>query len=117
MVRAGSSNTAPVRLAFAMDHALRGLQKVGSLPYHPRYVPPVPEPRPAIVSPVRPVPRAARLMVREILEDFPRLKIVASNGGGGICETISRMDYAYELGDEASDRLGFVAYTWEDMTV
>ena len=29
------------------------------------------------------------------------LKIVASHGGGGICETISRMDYAYELQDEA----------------
>jgi aminocarboxymuconate-semialdehyde decarboxylase len=26
---------------------------------------------------------------------------VASHGGGGICETISRMDYAYELQDEA----------------
>jgi aminocarboxymuconate-semialdehyde decarboxylase len=33
-----------------------------------------------------------RLIVRGILEDFPRLKIVASHGGGGICETISRMD-------------------------
>jgi aminocarboxymuconate-semialdehyde decarboxylase len=43
----------------------------------------------------------ARLIVRGILEDFPNLKIVASHGGGGICETISRMDYAYELGDEA----------------
>jgi aminocarboxymuconate-semialdehyde decarboxylase len=29
------------------------------------------------------------------------VKIVASHGGGGICETISRMDYAYELQDEA----------------
>jgi aminocarboxymuconate-semialdehyde decarboxylase len=26
---------------------------------------------------------------------------VASHAGGGICETISRMDYAYELQDEA----------------
>jgi aminocarboxymuconate-semialdehyde decarboxylase len=26
---------------------------------------------------------------------------VASHGGGGICETISRMDYAYELQEEA----------------
>ena len=26
---------------------------------------------------------------------------MASHGGGGICETISRMDYAYELQDEA----------------
>ena len=42
-----------------------------------------------------------RLIVRGILEDFPQLKIVASHGGGGICETISRMDYAYELQDEA----------------
>jgi predicted TIM-barrel fold metal-dependent hydrolase len=41
-----------------------------------------------------------RLIVRGVLEDFPRLKIVASHGGG-ICETISRMDYAYELQDEA----------------
>jgi aminocarboxymuconate-semialdehyde decarboxylase len=39
--------------------------------------------------------------VRGILEDFPRVTIVASHGGGGICETISRMDYAYELQDEA----------------
>ena len=43
----------------------------------------------------------SRLIVRGILEEFPRLKIVASHGGGGICETISRMDYAYELQDEA----------------
>ena len=42
-----------------------------------------------------------RLIVRGILEDFPRVKLVASHGGGGICETISRMDYADELGDEA----------------
>lgn len=42
-----------------------------------------------------------RMIVRGVLEEFPRLKIVASHGGGGICETISRMDYAYELQDEA----------------
>jgi aminocarboxymuconate-semialdehyde decarboxylase len=42
-----------------------------------------------------------RLIVRGVLEDFPGLKIVASHGGGGICETVSRMDYAYELQDEA----------------
>jgi len=42
-----------------------------------------------------------RLIVRGVLQDFPKLKLVASHGGGGICETISRMDYAYELGDEA----------------
>jgi aminocarboxymuconate-semialdehyde decarboxylase len=42
----------------------------------------------------------SRLIVRGILEDFPKLKIVASHGGGGICEVIGRMDYAYELQDE-----------------
>src|SRR5262249_4152602 len=42
-----------------------------------------------------------RIIVRGVLEDFPKLKIVASHGGGGICETVSRMDYAYELQDEA----------------
>ncbi|MGA6966261.1 MAG: amidohydrolase family protein [Xanthobacteraceae bacterium] len=42
-----------------------------------------------------------RLIVRGILEDFPAVRIVASHGGGGICETISRMDYAYELKEEA----------------
>ena len=30
------------------------------------------------------------------LEDFPRAKIVGSHGGGGICEVIGRLDYAYE---------------------
>jgi aminocarboxymuconate-semialdehyde decarboxylase len=43
----------------------------------------------------------ARLIVRGIFEDFPRLKLVGSHLGGGICEIIGRMDYAYELGDEA----------------
>ena len=43
----------------------------------------------------------SRLIVRGILEDFPRLKIVSSHGGGGICEVIGRMNYAYELQDEA----------------
>jgi aminocarboxymuconate-semialdehyde decarboxylase len=43
----------------------------------------------------------SRLIVRGILEDFPRLKLVASHGGGGICEVIGRMNYAYELQDEA----------------
>ena len=43
----------------------------------------------------------ARLIVRGVLEDFPRLKLVGSHLGGGICEIIGRMDYAYELGDEA----------------
>ena len=41
----------------------------------------------------------SRLIVRGILEDFPRLKIVGSHGGGGICEVIGRMDYAYNLMD------------------
>jgi aminocarboxymuconate-semialdehyde decarboxylase len=41
----------------------------------------------------------SRLIVRGIIEDFPRLKIVSSHGGGGICEVIGRMDYAYELQD------------------
>jgi aminocarboxymuconate-semialdehyde decarboxylase len=43
----------------------------------------------------------SRLIVRGILEDFPRAIIVGSHGGGGICEVIGRMDYAYELQDEA----------------
>ena len=43
----------------------------------------------------------SRLIVRGVLEDFPRLKIVSSHGGGGICEVIGRMNYAYELQDEA----------------
>ncbi len=42
----------------------------------------------------------SRLIVRGVLEDFPRLKLVASHGGGGICEVIGRMNYAYELQDE-----------------
>jgi predicted TIM-barrel fold metal-dependent hydrolase len=43
----------------------------------------------------------ARLIVRGIFEDFPGLKLVASHLGGGICEIIGRLDYAYELGDDA----------------
>jgi aminocarboxymuconate-semialdehyde decarboxylase len=42
----------------------------------------------------------SRLIVRGILEDFPRLTIVSSHGGGGLCEVIGRMNYAYELQDE-----------------
>jgi aminocarboxymuconate-semialdehyde decarboxylase len=42
----------------------------------------------------------SRLIVRGILEDFPRIKLVSSHGGGGICEVIGRMNYAYELQDE-----------------
>ena len=43
----------------------------------------------------------SRLIVRGVLEDFPRATIVGSHGGGGICEVIGRLDYAYELQDEA----------------
>ena len=43
----------------------------------------------------------SRLIVRGIFEDFPTLKLVGSHVGGGICEIIGRMDYAYELQDEA----------------
>jgi len=41
----------------------------------------------------------ARLIVRGIYEQFPTLKLVGSHLGGGICEVIGRMDYAYELLD------------------
>jgi aminocarboxymuconate-semialdehyde decarboxylase len=41
----------------------------------------------------------ARLIVRGVFEEFPNLKFVASHLGGGICEIIGRMDYAYELRD------------------
>jgi aminocarboxymuconate-semialdehyde decarboxylase len=43
----------------------------------------------------------SRLIVRGIFERLPTLKLVASHLGGGICEMIGRMDYAYNLGDEA----------------
>ncbi len=43
----------------------------------------------------------ARLIVRGIFEQFPRLKLVGSHLGGGICEVIGRMDYAYNLPDFA----------------
>jgi len=39
----------------------------------------------------------ARLIVRGIFEQFPTLKLVGSHLGGGICEVIGRMDYAYAL--------------------
>jgi aminocarboxymuconate-semialdehyde decarboxylase len=42
----------------------------------------------------------SRLIVRGILEDFPRLTIVASHGGGGLWEVIGRLNYAYELQEE-----------------
>ena len=41
----------------------------------------------------------ARLIVGGIFEDFPGLKLVGSHLGGGICEVIGRMDYAYNLLD------------------
>jgi aminocarboxymuconate-semialdehyde decarboxylase len=43
----------------------------------------------------------SRLIVRGLFEDFPRVTLVSSHGGGGICEVIGRMNYAYELQDEA----------------
>ena len=42
----------------------------------------------------------ARMIVNGVFEEFPRLKFVASHLGGGICEIIGRMDYAYELRDD-----------------
>jgi aminocarboxymuconate-semialdehyde decarboxylase len=41
----------------------------------------------------------ARMIVRGVLEQFPTLKLVGSHLGGGICEVIGRMDYAYNLMD------------------
>ncbi len=38
----------------------------------------------------------ARLIVRGIFEQFPNLKLVGSHLGGGICEVIGRMNYAYD---------------------
>jgi aminocarboxymuconate-semialdehyde decarboxylase len=43
----------------------------------------------------------ARLIVRGVFEQFPAVKVVAAHCGSGICEVIGRMDYAYELQDEA----------------
>ncbi len=43
----------------------------------------------------------ARMIVRGTFEQFPTLKLVGAHLGGGICEVIGRMDYAYELQDEA----------------
>jgi aminocarboxymuconate-semialdehyde decarboxylase len=44
----------------------------------------------------------SRMIVRGVFENFPKLKFVGCHLGGGICEVIGRMDYAYELGDKAS---------------
>jgi predicted TIM-barrel fold metal-dependent hydrolase len=43
----------------------------------------------------------ARMIVRGIWEQYPTLKLVGAHLGGGICEVIGRMNYAYELQDEA----------------
>ena len=43
----------------------------------------------------------ARLIVGGIFEKFPTLKLVGTHLGGGICEMIGRMDYAYRLREEA----------------
>jgi aminocarboxymuconate-semialdehyde decarboxylase len=43
----------------------------------------------------------ARMIVRGIFEQYPALKLVGAHLGGGICEVIGRMDYAYELQEEA----------------
>ena len=44
----------------------------------------------------------ARLIVRGVFDRFPKLKFVGCHLGGGICDVIGRMDYAYELADLAS---------------
>jgi len=44
----------------------------------------------------------ARLIVRGVFERYPNVKFVGCHLGGGICDVIGRMDYAYELGDQAS---------------
>jgi aminocarboxymuconate-semialdehyde decarboxylase len=43
----------------------------------------------------------ARMIVRGVFEKLPKLKVMATHLGGGICEMIGRMDYAYNLQDEA----------------
>lgn len=44
----------------------------------------------------------ARMIVRGVFERHRNIKFVGCHLGGGICEVIGRMDYAYELGDKAS---------------
>ncbi|MGE5220026.1 MAG: amidohydrolase family protein [Chloroflexota bacterium] len=44
----------------------------------------------------------ARLIVRGVFERHPGIKFVGCHLGGGICDVIGRMDYAYELADLAS---------------
>ncbi|HLY65266.1 MAG TPA: amidohydrolase family protein [Chloroflexota bacterium] len=43
----------------------------------------------------------ARMIVRGLFEQFPQAKVVGAHLGGGICEVIGRMDYAWELQEEA----------------
>lgn len=43
----------------------------------------------------------ARLIVRGVFEELPNLRLIAAHVGGGICEVLPRMDYAYELRDYA----------------
>lgn len=43
----------------------------------------------------------SRLIVRGIFEKFPKLKLIGTHLGGGISEMIGRLDYAYELQEEA----------------
>ena len=43
----------------------------------------------------------SRLIVRGIFERFPSLKLIGSHLAGGLCEVIGRMDYAYEMQEEA----------------
>jgi aminocarboxymuconate-semialdehyde decarboxylase len=54
----------------------------------------------------------ARLIVRGVFEKLPKLKVVATHLGGGICEMIGRMDYAYRLQDEC-----FFLGTYEPMLI
>jgi aminocarboxymuconate-semialdehyde decarboxylase len=42
----------------------------------------------------------SRMIVRGLFEKLPKLKLVGSHLGGGICEMIGRMDYAYNLQEE-----------------
>jgi aminocarboxymuconate-semialdehyde decarboxylase len=44
----------------------------------------------------------ARLIVRGVFEELPDLRLIAAHVGGGICEVLPRMDYAYELRDYAN---------------
>lgn len=44
----------------------------------------------------------ARMIVRGVFERYQKMKFVGCHLGGGICDVIGRMDYAYELGDKAS---------------